>query len=121
MEECDTATHPECVTQQTDFATVCLCRAVLLVLLHSHRYHHGNSDVPDDENRFLFKCFSVFIVVIIASRRFRYLAYRQITWWGWNYLGRYRRIVQPSCVVPRIRREFPSAEYTGHQHPLSTP
>jgi len=50
LEECDTPTHPECVTQHTDFATECLCRAVLLVSLHSHRYHHGSSDVPDDEN-----------------------------------------------------------------------
>ena len=54
LEECETASHSECVTQHTDFAIVCLCRTVLLVSLHSHRHHHGSSDVPDDENRLLF-------------------------------------------------------------------
>ena len=114
LEECNTATHLECVTQHADFATVCLCRAVLLVSLHSHCYHHGSSDVPGDENRLLIKSFFCFIVVIIASRRLRYLANRQMTWWVKHHLGRHRCVVLPSCVVPRIKREFPSGEYTGH-------
>ena len=59
LEECNTLTHSEFVTQYINFATVCLCRAVLLVCLHSHRYHHGSSDVPDDENMLLIKSFSV--------------------------------------------------------------
>jgi len=55
LEESDPLTHPACVTQQTDFATLCLCRVVLLVSLHSHHYHNGSSDVPDDENRLFLK------------------------------------------------------------------
>jgi len=57
----------------------------------------------------------------IVFRKYRYLAYRQMAWWGWHYLGRHRRVVLPSCVVPRIRQEFPSEMYTGHQHPPATP
>jgi len=53
LEECDPATHPECVTQYSDFAIVCLCWTVLLVLLHSHCFRHGSSAVPDDENRLM--------------------------------------------------------------------
>lgn len=43
--------RPPCITEHTDFTNVCLCRAVLTVSLHSHRYHYGTSDVPTDENR----------------------------------------------------------------------
>ena len=42
---------PPCITQHPDIGSVCLCRAVLTVSLHSHRYHYGASDVPTDENR----------------------------------------------------------------------
>ncbi|XP_065900520.1 P2X purinoceptor 7-like isoform X1 [Dysidea avara] len=98
------AVRPVCISEHADFSNVCLCRAVLMVTLHSHRYHYGSADEPVDENR-----------------KFRYLAYRQMTWWGWHYLGRHRCVVLPSCVVSRIRQEFPSDEYTGHQHPPTTP
>ena len=46
---------PACITQHPDFGNVCLCRAVLTVSLHSHRYHYGASDVPTDENRYICK------------------------------------------------------------------
>ena len=44
-------TYPPCITEHRDFANVCLCRAVLTVSLHGHRFHYGTSDVPTDENR----------------------------------------------------------------------
>ena len=53
LDEPGLTTCPECVTQHTDFATVCLCQTVLLVSLHIHCYHHSSSDIPDDENRLL--------------------------------------------------------------------
>ena len=53
-------------------------------------------------------------VLSYLCRKFRYLAYRQLVWWGWNHLGRYRRVVLPSCAVNKIRDVFPSDEYTGH-------
>ena len=53
---------PSCIAQHPDFANVCLCRAVLTVALHSHRYHYGASDVPSDENRYVNNCpFSIYV------------------------------------------------------------
>ena len=46
---------PPCITQHPDFGSVCLCRTVLTVSLHSYRYHYGTSDVPTDENRYVRK------------------------------------------------------------------
>ena len=44
--------RPPCITEHPDFANVCLCRAVLTVSMHGHRYHYGASDIPMDENRY---------------------------------------------------------------------
>lgn len=40
--------------------------------------------------------------------------------WCWGYLGRKIRVVIPSCVVLRIRQEFPDAggSYVGFRPPL---
>ena len=42
---------PSCIMQHVDFASVCLCRAVLTVSLYGYRYRYGTSDVPTDDNR----------------------------------------------------------------------
>ena len=36
--------------------------------------------------------------------------------WGWQYLGRHRRVVLPSCAVAKIRQVFPSEseDYTSY-------
>ncbi|XP_040079223.1 P2X purinoceptor 7 [Ixodes scapularis] len=49
------------------------------------------------------------------QERYRYTAYRQFTWWVYHILGRGNRKVLPSCVVSRIRQEFPSfnGRYVG--------
>jgi len=52
LDEIETESRPQCITQHTDFTNVCLCRAVLTVSLYSHRHRYGTSDVPTDENRF---------------------------------------------------------------------
>ena len=41
---------PTCITQHLEFHNACLCRTVLIIALHSHRHHHGESDVPTDEH-----------------------------------------------------------------------
>jgi len=51
------AIHPDCITEHVDFSTVCLNRAVLTVALYSHRHRYGTSDVPTDENRYVFQLF----------------------------------------------------------------
>nr|XP_055049595.1 P2X purinoceptor 7-like [Misgurnus anguillicaudatus] len=52
--------------------------------------------------------------------RYRYLAYRSFVSWVWGFLGRKIRVVNPSCVVLRIRREFPDTQgaYVGFRPPL---
>ena len=47
------AVRPVCISEHADFSNVCLCRAVLMGTLHSHRYHYGSADEPVDENRCL--------------------------------------------------------------------
>ena len=42
---------PACITQHPDFQSACLCRAVLIIAYHSHRYRYGTGDIPSDENR----------------------------------------------------------------------
>ena len=50
----ETESPPQCITRHADFANVCLCRAVLTVALYSHRHRYGTSDVPEDENRYMY-------------------------------------------------------------------
>ena len=51
-------------------------------------------------------------------RKFQYLAYRQLICHacGWQYLGRHRHVVLPSCAVAKIRQVFPSEseDHAGH-------
>ena len=41
---------------------------------------------------------------------FRHQAYRRFTYWLHNKLGKHVRRVIPSCVVWKIREEFPSED-----------
>ena len=67
----------------------------------------------------VFICF-VYLLFQLLGNFNTCMAYRQLTWWGWQQFGRHRRVVLPSCAVAKIRhvQEFPSAseEYTGHQY-----
>ncbi|XP_065126270.1 P2X purinoceptor 7-like [Paramisgurnus dabryanus] len=51
---------------------------------------------------------------------YRYTAYRSFVSWCWGYLGRHNRVVIPSCVVLRIRLEFPdqAGRYVCFRPPL---
>ena len=55
-----------------------------------------------------------------VCRQCRHLSYRTFVSWCWGSLGRSVRVVIPSCVVLRIRREFPDAsgQYVGFRPPL---
>ncbi|XP_073237353.1 uncharacterized protein [Porites lutea] len=55
-----------------------------------------------------------------VSRKFRYIAYRQLVRWCWGYLGRKVRVALPSCAVNKIRQRFPAdfgTSYIGLQPP----
>ena len=114
---------PECITEHQDFSNICLCRAVLTVALYNHRHWYGTGDIPTDANRYVIisNWYVHSYKLFLFNRRFRYLAYRQLVWWGWQYLSRHRRVVLPSCAVSKVRSEFPSEEYTGYQDPPATP
>ncbi|XP_045925772.1 P2X purinoceptor 7 isoform X1 [Micropterus dolomieu] len=55
------------------------------------------------------------------EERYKHLAYRSFVSWCWGYLGRSVRVVIPSCVVLRIRQQFPDPEgqYVGFRPPLN--
>ncbi|KAG0421906.1 hypothetical protein HPB47_002228 [Ixodes persulcatus] len=48
--------------------------------------------------------------------KYRYTAYRQFVWWVHGRLRKENRVTLPSCVVTRVRKEFPApnpVDYTG--------
>ena len=48
-------------------------------------------------------------LVITYAQEILYLAYRQLTWYGWQYLGTHRHVVLPPVhAVAKIRKVFPS-------------
>ncbi|KAM7281832.1 P2X purinoceptor 7-like [Ixodes scapularis] len=50
------------------------------------------------------------------NAKYRYTAYCQFVWWIHGRLGKENRVTLPSCVVTRVRKEFPApnpADYTG--------
>lgn len=55
----------------------------------------------------------------LPNNSWRYLAYKQFVIWicASNTLGKSNRIVLPSCVVSKIREQFPTpnADYVGYQ------
>ncbi|XP_013881450.1 P2X purinoceptor 7 [Austrofundulus limnaeus] len=55
----------------------------------------------------------------MLNSRYRHLAYRNVVRWCWGYLGQHIRVVIPSCIVTRIRQEFPEdGLYRGFLPPL---
>ena len=49
----------------------------------------------------------IYIVHFVVFRTYRYAAYRQFSWFNYTKLGRPVRRVIPTCVVTKIREEFP--------------
>ena len=58
--------------------------------------------------------------MLTLLRRYRYLMYRSFVSWCWGCLGRRIRVVLPSCMVLRIRRDTPYAQgmYVGFRPAL---
>ena len=53
---------------------------------------------------------------VLFLRSYRFAAYRQFTWWVHNKGTKGVRRVVPSCVVSRIRDQFPSPDGTCWFH-----
>ncbi|XP_055062147.1 P2X purinoceptor 7-like [Misgurnus anguillicaudatus] len=91
-----------CMTDHPGLEPVCLNLYSLQNAMNVYRADHGRLRLRGME------------------RQCRYLAYRWFVSWCWGFLGRSVRVVIPSCVVLRIRREFPNAagQYVGFRPPL---
>ncbi|CAN7944072.1 unnamed protein product [Ixodes pacificus] len=53
------------------------------------------------------------------NAKYRYTAYCQFVWWMYGKLGRENRVPLPSCVVTRVRQEFPApkpSDYRGFRY-----
>ncbi|XP_054759764.2 P2X purinoceptor 7-like [Lytechinus pictus] len=96
-----------CVRDHEDFVRVCLTRVVLRVFNVARRDIRGHrararvrGRAPNQE---------------LDNKSYRYASYRLFTYLVHGYLGRGVRKVIPSCVVSRIRQEFPqpSGVYIG--------
>lgn len=80
----------KCITEDEEFQTLCLNKAVLenvLTGLHDSRGDHLEKD--------------------ITNRSYRYAAYKQFTWWVYKRLGKGNRRVIPSCALWVIRNMYP--------------
>jgi len=66
LQDDDLAVRPVYITEHSDFGNVCLCRAVLMVTLHSHRYHYGSVDEPVTKTGVIIQCASVIVNVCIS-------------------------------------------------------
>ncbi|XP_064473784.1 P2X purinoceptor 7-like [Ornithodoros turicata] len=91
----------DCITHHEDFEILCLNPAVLgVAAVYIREQMHEEMDADRG-----------------IHERYRHIAYRQFTHWVWGPLGKENRKVLPSCVVTRIRDEFPSETYTGFRYP----
>ncbi|KAK3731611.1 hypothetical protein QZH41_015865 [Actinostola sp. cb2023] len=89
-----------CITKLEDFTVVCLNKAVLETALSQYVESEG---FIDDEP---------------LNDTYRYIAYRQWTYWTHGKLGKKIRIPIPSCVVAKIRNCYPSeyGQYKGFEY-----
>ncbi|XP_051268940.1 P2X purinoceptor 7-like [Dicentrarchus labrax] len=80
---------PSCMVDHPGLEPVCLNAFSLQKELNIYRADYGRLRLRGIEHRY------------------RYLAYRGFVSWCWGFLGRRVRVALPSCVVLRIRAEFP--------------
>ena len=90
--------HKPCIAT-SEFSAVCLNKYVLEAVARRHI-----DWLADDQP------------VIIPNNLLRKACYRQYIAWRYNYLGARNRRVSPSCVVWRVRENFPSSNggYMGY-------
>ncbi|XP_026103244.1 P2X purinoceptor 7-like [Carassius auratus] len=93
---------PKCMVEHPGFEPNCLNPYTLQNINNIYRADYGPVRRRNEEERF------------------RYLAFRSFVSWCWGYLGRSVRVVIPSCVVNRIRLQFPdpAGQYVGFRPPL---
>ena len=91
------AENINCVVQSSEFATLCLDKTVLNNVLTG--LHVSRGDFLEDNS---------------TNRSLRFAAYKQFVWWIFKSLGKGNRRVIPSCVIWKIRNNYPESngQYT---------
>uniref|UniRef100_T1JEN2 P2X purinoreceptor 7 intracellular domain-containing protein n=1 Tax=Strigamia maritima TaxID=126957 RepID=T1JEN2_STRMM len=91
-----------CITNNPGFEGVCLNPWVLQTAYRGYRQQIGESAVEGTLNE-----------------KYRHTAYRQFVRWSWGWLGKFKRVLLPSCVVNKIRSAFGSDvnSYKGFKLP----
>ena len=97
-------TDIHCIIDHKGFQSVCLDVWVLQTAYHNYRQKYGDAE---DKS----------VTTSTFCRRYRFMAYRQLTGWCWGWLGKNVRVVLPSCAVSKIREIFPSSAYAGFKYP----
>ncbi|XP_068690933.1 P2X purinoceptor 7-like [Montipora foliosa] len=89
-----------CITENENFSAVCTNPAVIETAFNQYLENEG----PIDDEP--------------LNDTYRYVAYRQYTYWIHKKLGRKIRIAIPSCVVKKTRESFPSesGSYRGFEY-----
>lgn len=107
-----------CITQHPGFDAVCLNVWVLQAAYYQYKQEHGQASSPLSLNEYVtFMHVLIDLTHFYQSRKFRYIAYRQLTRWCWGWLGRNIRVTLPACAVNKIRDTFPSDNYQGFHFP----
>lgn len=83
----------DCITLTEVFNNVCLNKDVLQAAMGAWR-DFNNTDLA------------------LTNINYRFISYKQYTWWTYGYLGKKNRRPLPNCVLKKIRAEFPEKE--GH-------
>ena len=94
----DKIDNKKCISLTDDFHDVCLNENVLEAALGTWR------EFTDEE-------------LGISNKSYRFIAYRQYISWIFGWLWKDARKVIPSCVVNKIRLEFPAPDniYIGYE------
>ena len=83
--------NKKCISLTDAFHDVCLNKNVLEAALGTWR------EFTDEE-------------LGISNKSYRFIAYRQFISWIFGWIGKDARKVIPSCVVNKIRLEFPAVD-----------
>ena len=89
----------KCMTDHEAFKGLCLNHFVVQTAMYSYLEDIG----PLDRNE-------------LPHNTYRYLAYRSLTRFVYQRLGRYQRKVIPACCVKAIREKYPAEEYCGFKY-----
>ena len=109
-----------CITGHPGFEGMCLNVWVLQAAYFQYRQEHGSSSLPPLLHEYVCSICNIHYLLystFLCCRKYKYIAYQQLTRWCWGWLGQNIRVILPACAVKKIRDTFPSDSYTGFKFP----